>query len=109
LSFVETSFFRLGFGLDRQARGDAVQEARERFGFADGCGLASEDEESGLEHVFGVVSIAQHAATYAVDQWAMPRHQFGEGVLIASSNEALQQPPIIRGYTIGLQEVMKVT
>ncbi len=53
-------FLGLSVGLERDAIGDAVEPAAQRFAVADAAGLAHEDEKRGLEGVLDGLILAQH-------------------------------------------------
>jgi hypothetical protein len=77
--------------LERQTKGDAVQEAAHRFDAEQRSGPPAEDKEGRLENVLGVVDIMQDAAADVQHHRPMPPYQGREGVLIAPGGEALEQ------------------
>jgi hypothetical protein len=75
----------------RHAIGDPVQEAGQRLLFVDGAGLLGQQEEGSLEGVFGVLEGLELPAANAEDQWAVPPDEGGEGPLVVSGEEVLEQ------------------
>jgi hypothetical protein len=83
---------------------DAVQPVRHQSSWHDGCGLASEDEERGLEGVLGILVVGQDAAAYTPDHRAMPPHKGREGGFVALFDEAAEEFPIGRSGRVLLQD-----
>jgi hypothetical protein len=70
----------------------------------DGCGLADQDEEGGLETVLGIVNIAQDAPAHTEDHGPMPAHQRREGRLIPALNKQVQQIAVANPVGFLLQQ-----
>ena len=68
-----------------------MQPAADRAAPADRRGVARQGEECGLEGVFGIVLVVQHAPADAEDQRAVAAHQRREGCFLAPCGETLQQ------------------
>jgi hypothetical protein len=52
--------------------------------------------------------IAQQAAAQTENQRAVPRHQFSKRLLIALTNEAFQQLPIVRRRCRGTEPMVQM-
>jgi hypothetical protein len=79
---------------------DAVQPRTDRLSLDDGAGAASEDEKSGLEGVFDLVSAAEQTPADAEDHRTVPSQECGEGRLVARVGEAADQR-FVGGGVIG--------
>src|SRR5262249_50228251 len=79
-----------------------------RSAFADRGGLADEDEEGGLEGVFGISLVGQHAAADAEHHFPVAAHQTLERVLIALSNERLQELPVARLGVVPVEQAAQI-
>src|SRR5262249_49717184 len=62
--------------------------------FADGAGLAGEQEEGGLEGVLGLVGVAQQSPAHAQHQRAVPEDQGGKGGFLALGGETPEEGSI---------------
>ena len=92
LVLAATGHGRAGSGRD--AEGDAVEPAPDRFPVADGGGAADEDQEGGLEGVLGVVLVAEDRTADAEDHRPVTLEQGGERRLrglVAAVGEPAQE------------------
>src|SRR5262245_52988682 len=80
--------------LQRRLVGHAVEPVGHHLLRFNRRRLADEDEERGLESVFGVVVVAEDTAAHAPDHRTMPPHQGCKGGIVSLSQERLQQLPI---------------
>ena len=83
-------------GATSCAQRDAVEPVAQQVGIADRARLPSQDQEDGLEGVFGVVAVAQELTADTEHHRAVPRHQGREGRLagVALRGEPLQELPV---------------
>ncbi len=88
---VRTAPGRGRSGRQGDASGDAVQPARRRAPLANRSTLPSQDQERGLEGIFGVMRVAQDHPADAQHHWAMSGDQLGEGEL-ARAAFAIHEP-----------------
>ena len=63
----------------------------EQIRAADGAGLAGQDEEGGLESIFRVGFVAQHAPADVQDHWAVPPEERSKRRLVPPVAELLEQ------------------
>jgi hypothetical protein len=80
--------------------GHAIQPATQRILSRNGPGFASEDEESRLKGVLGVVLVQQDTMADAHNHRAVPFEQCLEGVAIAMLDEQSKQLPIGQSATV---------
>lgn len=80
---------------------DAVQPAGECIAFADGGGLAGQDQKCGLKHVLDVVLVVQHRPAHAANESAVAPHQRREGIIVVMDRESLQE--LVVGHLVGSQ------
>jgi hypothetical protein len=74
-------------GTDGESVGDAVQEARQRGPPMNGAGAVGQDEERGLKHVLGRVSVVQDTAAHVEDHRAVTADERGERLVTAPGEE----------------------
>ena len=77
-----------------------MEPARHGVGPSDRRSLACEDQERGLEGIFGILRVAQELAADAQDHRPVPLHQCREcglGRRIARGEEPLEQLPVRQG------------
>jgi hypothetical protein len=80
-----------------------VQPVSDEFAGANGRCLADQDEESGLEGVFGILPVAQNPFADAQNHWSVPAKQGLEGRPVPAGEERLQQERV--GQTVSAVEV----
>jgi hypothetical protein len=68
-----------------------MQEAGEGALVPRSSGVASEDEESSLESVLGVLLVPKYTPTYAHHHRSMPADQGGESAVVVVIGEGAQQ------------------
>ena len=68
----------LDLGLAGRAERDPIQPVSQQVGVANRPSLASQNEEDGLESIFGMVSVTQELAADVQHHGPVPRHQGGE-------------------------------
>jgi hypothetical protein len=90
-SFAHTPHGQAHPRLRGDSPGGPVQPAGDGPGRADRSRLASEQQERGLESVFGVVIVAEHLPTDAPNERAVAADQLGERVAVAVGGEAGEQ------------------
>src|SRR5262249_7249931 len=91
---VLLNLFRVATGgavAQRDAIRHLEQPAADRLTFADGAGLAGEDEEGGLEGVLGVVRVAKETQTEIEYHRPVPPDEDLERRLLAAADERFQQ------------------
>ena len=77
--------------LQSQAIGHPVKPTSQRRSPANCSGAAGKDEKRGLEHVFGILIMPEHAPANAQDERRVPLHQGCEGFVIRVYDEAVEQ------------------
>ncbi len=86
---------RSGRCLCLGAQGDSishlVEPAAHGLPFANRARFAHQQEERGLEGIFGDMRIAQHPPAHAPDHGTVPPHQYFKGRLLTLIHETLQQ------------------
>jgi hypothetical protein len=80
--------------LECRLVGDAVEPVGDHLFGYDGSGLADEDEEGGLEGIFGIMVIDEDATAHAPDHRAVPPHQGRKRGLLSAAEVGLQQLPV---------------
>src|SRR5262245_15088392 len=80
--------------LQRRLVGHTVKPVGDHLPRYDRCRLPDEDEEGGLEGVFGVVVIAEDTATHAPDHRTMPMYEGCKSRFFVPADVVLQQLPI---------------
>ncbi len=92
--FVLTAASESGPGPSRGAEGNSVEPGAEPVRIAERAGPAGQDEEHGLEGVFGEMAVAQELPADVQDHRAMSRHQRGEsglaGGIPAATNRSMR-------------------
>jgi hypothetical protein len=86
-----------------------IEPAAHRLAIGDRGRFTGEDEEGGLESVFGVLRMAQNPAADAQHHRAVSPYQGGEGGLIAAGDEAREELAIRQVIPAGgMEDLMKV-
>lgn len=80
-----------------EAKGDAMQPARQRFGTANRRRPAGQHQERGLEHVLGRLPILNDTARQAQHHRPVAVQQRSEGIAIARADKLSQQLPVVLG------------
>jgi hypothetical protein len=75
----------------RDVVGDAVQPTAERIPLANGAGLASQDEKSGLKGVLGILRVSQDAAARVKHHRAVTLNERREGGFRTLGQKLFQQ------------------
>jgi hypothetical protein len=95
-------------GMAAGAEGDAVEPVSKQVGITDRMCLPSQNQENGLECVFGMMAVVQELGANAQDQRAMTKHERGEcklGGRIASRGEAVEELAVRKaGHGAALEE-----
>jgi hypothetical protein len=84
---ADGGFARAGGDAD----GDAVEPVAQQCPAGDAARLSRQDEEGGLEGVFGVLRDIERSPAHGQDHGPMSLHQRGEGRLIPSGGEPLEE------------------
>ena len=88
---AEGGRFPCGF---RGSDGDLMEPWPKRVAHPQPSGLFHQDEERGLEGVFGVVPVGKHATADSQNHWSVPFHEHGKGqlgALAAFGGEAFEE------------------
>jgi hypothetical protein len=75
----------------------------------DRLGLPGQNQKGRLEDIFGFVVVVKHAPTNPKDQWRMTAHDFGEVIVGAADNVALEQLGVGRSLGTAAYGTAKMT
>ena len=84
-------------GVPGRAQRNAVEPVAQHIGVADGVRLLGQNQEDGLEGVFGVVTIMQKVGADAEDHWPVAQDECRERGLadgVAPHDEAIEELPV---------------
>jgi hypothetical protein len=81
----------LPLGVDCDAIRNLVQPTCYSLAFADGFGLANQNQKRGLEGVFGMLFVPKDSAAKVQDHWSMAPHENFKGCLILMLDKTLQE------------------
>jgi hypothetical protein len=80
-----------GIGPQRDPVGHAIQPASQRTGGLQPAGFSEEHQKRGLEGIFGVALIPEHAPADRQDHRAVPRDQGSKRPLVAPVEKAFHE------------------
>src|SRR5258707_8975755 len=85
--------------IQRHLPCDAVEPGYQLFRLTNPGRLLGKHQPGGLEGVFRLVAVAEHAAADAQDHGTMPGNQGGEGAFVVTADESTKKGSV--GFRLG--------